>query len=339
MMGIKTEKGQMRRQNQGSACLIAGLMLFTAEFVLAQSKPKVAFVPQIVGIPYFNAMEEGGKDAAQKFDVDFIYTGPTDTNPADQLRIVNGLIDQGVAAVSLSVLDASSIDPVIRKAKEKRVQVFTSDSDAPKSERAVYVAQALDQDLGFTIIDELAKRIGEQGKIGIVSGEATATNLNTWIGFMQQRAKEKYPKITLLPPQFAGGTAQRAFQIATDLMTAHPDLKGLIAVASTTCPGVGQAIESAGKVGQVIGTGYGSPNTVRAYLKSGAFGFSVLWNPRDLGYLTVWAGKQLIDNKSFAESNAVPGLTTPATYDSTTKVLLLGPPAVFTKDNVDQFKF
>jgi ABC-type sugar transport system substrate-binding protein len=122
-------------------------------------------------------------------------------------------------------------------------------------------------------------------------------------------------------------------------MTAHPDLKGLIAVASTTCPGVGQAIESAGKTGQVIGTGYGSPNTVRSYLKSGAFGFSVLWNPRDLGYLTVWAGKQLIDGKPFAESNSVPGLDSPVKYDSATKVLLLGPPAVFTKENVDQYKF
>src|SRR5262245_15771573 len=339
MEGINIKKGKMRRQIQWSAYLAAGLTLFTAEFGASQTKPKVAFVPQIVGIPYFNAMEEGGKDAAQKFGVEFVYTGPADTNPAEQLRIVNGLIDQGVAAVSLSVLDASSIDPILKKAKDKGIKIFTSDSDAPKSEREVYVAQALDQDLGFTIIDELAKRIGEQGTIGIVSGEATATNLNTWINFMQQRVKEKYPKITLLPPQFAGGTAQRAFQLATDLMTAHPDLKGLIAVASTTCPGVAQAIESAGKIGQVIGTGYGSPNTVRSYLKSGAFGFSVLWNPRDLGYLTVWAGKQLIDSKPFAETNTVPGLGKPATYDSGTKVLLLGPPTVFTKENVDQYKF
>ncbi len=329
----------MRIQNQCSACLAAGLILFTAVFGLAQPKPQVAFVPQIVGIPYFNAMEEGGKDAAQKFGVEFIYTGPTDTNPAEQLRIVNGLIDQSVSAIALSVLDASSIDSIIKKAKEKGVKIFTSDSDAPKSEREVYVAQALDRDLGFIIIDELAGRIGGQGTVGIVSGEATATNLNTWIGFMQQRVKEKYPKINLLPPQFAGGTAQMAFQLATDLMTAHPDLKGLIAVASTTCPGVGQAIESAGKTGQVIGTGYGSPNTVRSYLKSGAFGFSVLWNPRDLGYLTVWAGKQLIDGKPFAESNIVPGLSQPIKYDSATKVLLLGPPTVFTEENVDQYKF
>jgi rhamnose transport system substrate-binding protein len=47
----------------------------------------------------------------------------------------------------------------------------------------------------------------------------------------------------------------------------------------------------------------------------------------------------LIDGKPFAESNAVPGLEAPVKYDAATKVLLLGPPAVFTKENVDQFKF
>ncbi|MBV9672153.1 MAG: substrate-binding domain-containing protein, partial [Verrucomicrobia bacterium] len=100
-------------------------MLLNAQFGLCQNRPKVAFVPQIVGIPYFNAMEAGGKDAAGKFGVEFVYTGPTDTNPAEQLRIVNGLIDQGVSAIAVSVLDASSIDPIIKKAKEKGAKIFT----------------------------------------------------------------------------------------------------------------------------------------------------------------------------------------------------------------------
>jgi ABC-type sugar transport system substrate-binding protein len=172
-----------------------------------------------------------------------------------------------------------------------------------------------------------------------VSGEPTATNLNTWIGFMKERVAAKYPNVTLLEPKFAGGTAQRAAQLATDLMTANPDLKGIIAVASTTCPGVAQAIESAGKIGQVVGTGYCSPNTARAYLKSGAFGFTVLWDPGELGYLTVWAGQQLIEGKGFTAENQVPGIDRPISYDPKTKILLLGPPAVFTADNVDQFNF
>jgi len=322
-----------------NALLGIALSLGLSTTAIAADKPKIAFVPQIVGIPYFNAMEAGGKKAAADLGVEFIYTGPVDTNPVDQLQIVQNLINQGVGAVSISVLDASSIAPVVDDAKKRGVKLFTSDSDAPDSGRAVYVAQATDEGLGFAIIDELVKRVGPDAKIGIVSGEATASNLNSWIGFMKKRAADKYPTLKLLDPQFAGGTAQRAAQIASDLMAANPDLKGIIAVASTTCPGVAQAIETAGKNGKVIGTGYCSPNTARTYLKSGAFGFTVLWDPGALGYLTVWAGKQLIDGKPFAASNTVASLDSPVTYDSKTGVLLLGPPAIFTADNVDKFNF
>ena len=321
------------------AFIASSLTLVIASAALAQDKPKVAFVPQLIGIPYFNAMEEGGKRAASELGVDFIYTGPVDTNPVDQLQIVQNLIDQGVNAVSVSVLDASSIAPVVEAAKAKGIKLFTSDSDAPDSGRAVYVAQATDEGLGGAVIDELVKRVGDNAKIGIVSGEATASNLNAWIGFMKKRAAEKYPKLQLLEPQYAGGTAQRAAQIAGDLMTANHDLKAIVAVASSTCPGVAQAIETAGKIGSDIGTGYCRPNTARAYLKSGAFGFTVLWDPAQLGYLTVWAGKQLIDGKPFAVENTVPGFAAPVTYDASKGILLLGPPAVFTADNVDKFNF
>jgi ABC-type sugar transport system substrate-binding protein len=318
--------------------LAVALLAVSSTFALAGDK-KVAFVPQIIGIPYFDAMKAGGEEAAAKFGVDFIYQGPVDTNPVDQMQIVQNLIDQGVNAVAVSVLDASSIAPVVEAAKAKHVALFTSDSDAPSSGRALYVAQATDEGLGDAIIDEMVKRVGEDAKIGIVSGEATASNLNAWIGFMQARAKAKYPNLKLLEPQFAGGTAQRAAQIATDLMTANPDLKGLIGVASTTCPGVGQAIETAGKIGKVIGTGYCSPNTARAYLKSGSFGYSVLWDPKELGYLTVWAGKQLIDGKEVPSTTTPEGMSHPVTYDAKTGVLLLGEPAVFTAQNVDNYKF
>ncbi len=305
----------------------------------AADMKSVAFVPQIVGIPYFNAMEAGGNKAAATLGVKFIYDGPVDTNPVDQLQIVQSLINRGVNAIAVSVLDASSMQPVVAAAKAKGIKLFTADSDAPKSGRAVYVAQATDQGLGYTIIDEMVKRVGPSATIGIVSGEATASNLNAWIGFMQERAKSKYPHLKLLAPQYAGGTAERADQIATDMMTAHPNLKGIIGVASTTCPGVGEAIETAGKIGQVIGTGYCSPNTVRSYLKSGAFGYSVLWDPTALGYLTVWAGKQLIDGTPFQATNTVPGLPQPITYDAKSGILLLGSPAVFTAGNVDQYHF
>lgn len=38
--------------------VLVALLLFVA---MAEAKYKIAFVPKLIGIPYFNAMEEGGQ--------------------------------------------------------------------------------------------------------------------------------------------------------------------------------------------------------------------------------------------------------------------------------------
>ena len=68
-------------------------------------KLKIAFVPQLIGIPYFTAMEKGGKQAAEDLDVEFLYTGATQASATEQVKIMDSLIKQGVDALSLSVLE------------------------------------------------------------------------------------------------------------------------------------------------------------------------------------------------------------------------------------------
>lgn len=303
-------------------------------------KMRIAFIPQLIGIPYFTAMEQGGKDAAAKFGGESLYVGATTASAPEQVRLMENLISQGVDAISVSVLDSASINPVISKAKAAGIAVYTSDSDSPDSERQVYIAQALDQDLGYTLIDRLAAQIGKEGQIGIVSGESTATNLNTWINFMKERVTQTYPNIKIVDVRYTtGGSTEDALKQAQDLMTRYPDIKGLVAVASTTVPGVAQAVEQAGKKGQIAVIGYGSPATVKPFIKSGIMKESILWDPKALGYVTYWAGLQLAQGKAFKEVNDVPGMKDPVKYFADKKTLLLGPPLVIDASNVDSFDF
>lgn len=304
------------------------------------SKPRIAFIPQLIGIPYFTAMERGGNQAAKDFNAEFLYTGATTANAQEQLKLMDSLIRQKVEAISVSVLDSSSMNPAIKRAKEAGLQVFTSDSDSADSERAVYVAQALDEDIGFTLMDRLAAQIGEEGEVGFISGESTATNLNTWIDYMKERAADKYPKIKIVDVRYTtGGSSEHALTSAQELMARYPDIKGLVGVAASTVPGVAQAVQQAGKQGKVAVIGVGSPVSVKPFIESGVMKESVLWNPVDLGYLTVWAGLQLIEGKAFQEVNHIPGLPDPVKYFPDKKILLLGPPLVIDKDNIDQFDF
>lgn len=301
---------------------------------------RIAFIPQLVGIPYFTAMEEGGKQAAKDLGCEFMYVGATEANAAEQSRLMDSLIKQEVDAICVSVLDSSSINPMLKKAQDAGINVYTSDSDSASSVRELYVAQALDKDLGYTLVDTLAEEIGGAGKVGIVSGEATATNLNTWIEYMQERIAEKYPDIEVVDIRYTvGGSSEDTLKQSQELMVKNDDLKAIIAVASSNIAGACQAVEQAGKIGEVTVIGFGSPATVKPYMDKGIMKNSILWDAKALGYLTCWAGVQLASGVEFKEENEVPGFDAPVKYIAEDHILLLGDPLVITPENVGDFDF
>jgi len=305
----------------------------------SEGKLKMAFIPQIIGIPYYAGFEAGAQKAAAEFGVEFKMSGPATANSAEQLRIFESLVQQGYDAISISPLDPTSINSAITKAREKGVVVTTSDADAVTSDRQVFVSQATDEDLGFTVMDSLAEQMGKKGQFGIVSGAPDTASLDAWAKFIQERAKSEYPDI-----EFVGGVRNAtdsalALKEAQNLMTAFPDIKGIVAVPSTAVPGVSQAVQNAGKAGKVAVIGYGSPKTAGPFIESGVMKETVLWDVPELGYLTVWANQQLVEGKSFKAENTVPGIDRPISYDEATKTLLLGPPKIFDKSNYAQFDY
>jgi ABC-type sugar transport system substrate-binding protein len=85
--------------------------------------------------------------------------------------------------------------------------------------------------------------------------------------------------------------------------------------------------------------GLGLPNENKPFVHAGITDTVILWNTMDLGYLTVYAAKQV------AEGKLKPGATEMIGGRLGRKVIdkgnniLLGQPFAFTKDNIDQFDF
>jgi rhamnose transport system substrate-binding protein len=247
-------------------------------------------------------------------------------------------LTQGVDAISVAPNDPAAIGPILKKAKDRGVKVYTSDTDAPDSVRAVFVDQALAEDIGNTTMDELAKAMGGAGDYAIVSCGPTAQNLNTWIEIEKKRQAARYPRMKLVALKYAGEDVQEAIKVARDLITAFPTLKGLIGQCSTSGPGVAEAVTQMHKIGQIYATGISVPSLMRKYIKNGAAKSFVLWDPVKLGYLTVWAGRQLVEGKPFQPVNDVPTIGT-VKYLAKDRILLLGPPTVFSSANVDRYDF
>lgn len=296
-------------------------------------KFSIAFVPKLVGIPYFSAMNQGGKQAAKRFGVKWIYEGPTSATVSGQAQYVRTLINQHVSAIGVSANSATALNPLAKKAVAHHIMFYASDSNITSKSKSLWVEQATSKALGYNVVDIAAKEMHGKGELAIISAGPTATNLNAWIKYMKQRLK-KYPNIKLLPIQYAGESVTGATKIASRMIAAYPKLKGFIGVATTIPPGEAQAVVNAGKQGKIIVTGISDPNSVRSYIQKGVIKKVVLWNPIQLGYLTVWGVLQVLEHHKFHAVNNVPGLGK-VKYVKSRKMLLLGPPLIIDKKNVN----
>ena len=299
----------------------------------------VAFVPKLQGIPYFEAMNTGGKRACDEIGCTWLYQGPVQADPAAQADIVRSYIQQHVDALIVAPNDPDSMAPLLKQASDAGIKVATSDTDAPNSVRQVFVSQASTEGIGQALTDSLMKAMGGGGKYAIVSCGPAAANLNAWISVQKEYSAARYPKAELVETVYAGEDQDHAKSMATDLMTRHPDLTGLVGECTTSAPAVAQAVRDRQKIGQVFTVGVGTPQSIKPFLLDGSCSESVLWNVESLGWLTAWTAKQVADGKPLSAFNKV-SLELPAVkYDAASKTVLLGDPLLITADNVDQFKY
>src|SRR3954454_16390012 len=76
----------------------------------------IAFVPKLQGIPYFEAMNTGGKNACKEIGCTWLYQGPVEADPAAQADIVRSYIQQGVDALIVAPNDPDSMAPLLKQA-------------------------------------------------------------------------------------------------------------------------------------------------------------------------------------------------------------------------------
>jgi ABC-type sugar transport system substrate-binding protein len=121
-------------------------------------KLKIAVVPKLIGIPYFNASEKGALQAGEDLGVETIYTGPTEPDAAQQVKVIEDLISQDVDVLAVAPNDAASLTPVLKKAKEQGVIVMDWDTPADQSLVEASVHQIDDEAYGRHIAKTLVEK-------------------------------------------------------------------------------------------------------------------------------------------------------------------------------------
>ena len=317
----------------------------------AEKVVKIVYIPKNTGNPYFDSIIRGFEQACKERGCEFTTTAPATAEATSQIPFVEEQIQRGVDVIAISPNSPDALNSVFDKARSKGIKVFVVNSDVPgnESHRDTAILPMDFNITGASQVELMGSLIGYKGKIAILSATADAPDQNFWIEGMKKALTDpKYKDMELVAIVYGNDDPQKSLTECEGLLSKYPDLRGIIAPTTVGVAAAAQCVESAGKypgganaVGEGIEvTGLGTPNQMRAFIKSGVVKAFALWSPYDEGYLSGNLAVDVVTGK--VEIKVGNKFTIPNLGEREFKencVVITGPPTVFTKDNIDNFDF
>jgi rhamnose transport system substrate-binding protein/rhamnose transport system permease protein len=300
-------------------------------------RPVIAMMPKAKGDPYFISCRAGAEEAARELGVELIWDGPTSLDAARQNELVENWITRKVDVIAVAVENRGGISTVLRKARERGIKVLTWDADAEPDARDFFVNQATPEGIANTLTDEAARLLGGKGEFAIITGALSAANQNEWIANIRKRLAAKYPDLTLVTIRPSDDDRDKAFAETQTIMRVHPAVKLVMAISAPAVPGSAEAVRQAARK-DVNVIGLSLPNINKPYVHGDVVQAVILWNTKDLGYLTVLAASKLVQNRFQAGATSLEAGRLGTIQVRNTEIVL-GAPLLMNKANIDKYDF
>jgi ribose transport system substrate-binding protein len=300
----------MRKLLTGIAAVSAlALVVSTGSAVHAADKTlNLQFISKGFTAQFWQAVKGGADAEAKKMNATVNFVGPAAETMIDQqLQMLDSAIALKPDGIAYAALGTTQSVSHLTAAHTAGIPVYMFDTAAScpaplgvSSVCALGVANTDSLGAGKLAADKLAALIGGKGKVFVMGHSQTnQTGIDRRDGFVNE-IKAKFPKITLLPVQYAeGGDAQKAQDIVSTVLVANKDLAGIYATNEGTAIGAGNAIKAAKlNKGKVKLIGFDSGAQQIAAIKAGYQTGAITQNPVGIGALTVDALVNYIRNKT-----------------------------------------
>jgi rhamnose transport system substrate-binding protein len=304
----------------------------------------VVFIPKAINNPYFDAAATGAQKAATELGGQFKQIGSQNATAAEQIPFIQDATTQGYKAIVVSATGADEVAPALKAAKDAGIKVVGYDSSPAEGAYDVFVNQTDFSLIGGAMAQWACDLAPDcSGDIAILSATATATNQNAWIADFNKAltTDPKFAKLKLVDTVYGDDDATKSTNEANGLLQKYPNLKVIVAPTTVGILAAAQVVKQAASAVKV--TGLGLPNDMKAFVADGTVPEFGLWSVPDLGYLAYYVAAKLITGEikgTPGETFTVPNLNDGKPYTIGDKsVVILGPPFVFNKDNVNNFDF
>ena len=305
--------------NKTSLFLAAAGFAVTATAAMADDEPQLAFV--VNAASDFWKLAEAGVNAAQAelpgYELQFRY--PAQGTAALQNALMDDLVAAGTDAIMISSADPkNSIDAFNRIAAQ--VPLFTTDSDAPQSDRIAYLGSS-NTAAGVQAGEIAVGAMPDGGKCMGFVGFLGADNAKERIAGFRQAVEGK--GIELVDVRGDDVDFARARSNVDDVLAASPDINCMVGFYSYNPPKIYEALQAAGKLGDITVIAFDEDPITLGAVREGSFAGTVVQDPYQWGY----QGMKLMASYLEGDRSEIPA-----------DGLIIVPTKIIDQDNVDAFE-
>jgi ribose transport system substrate-binding protein len=298
--------------------LSAAILIAVTGGASAEDKKQLAFVVNAAS-DFWKLAEAGVKKAQAElpnYDLQFKY--PAQGTAALQNALMDDLVAAGTDAIMISSVDPkTSIEAFNRIAAQ--VPLFTTDSDAPDSNRISYLGSS-NTDAGVQAGEIAVKALPKGGKCMGFVGFLGADNAKERIAGFKKAIDGK--GIELVDTRGDDVDFPRARSNVDDVLAANPEINCMVGFYSYNPPKIYEALQAAGKLGQITVIAFDEDPITLGAVKDGSFAGTVVQQPFEWGY----RGMKLMAAYMEGDKSGVPE-----------NKLIIVPTKIIDKDNVDAF--
>ena len=314
----------------------------TEEEEVAEKKGpfKIAFVPSIMGLPYFTLENSGFIEALEPLGDELIYIAPEKGTSEETIAILNNLLIQKVDGINFIPTDPTAQNIVCDDIRKAGIALVENGQTSMTGYVDMSAPIESNEEFVQAMIDSVAEMMDYEGEFGIISAMSTSALQSEWIEIVKNILKDaKYSKMTLLPVAYSDELMEKGYDEAAGFVKSYPDIKLLMPICVPAATAVGKFLTDKELIDKIAVTACGQPSQDVEYIKSGAIDVEFLWDIKELGYFQALLTRAVITGEITGAVGEKVTLGKLGEYTITEpNVLIYGKILKVTKENAEQWK-
>lgn len=286
------------------ACAIVGLSACQGSDggSSAEGGKKISLLVSTLNNPFFVDLRDGAEAEAKAkgYTLDVL---DAQNDAATQTNQANNAVSSKSNAVIINPVDSDAAKPGSEAIMNAKIPLIAVDRVVTGVETTSFVASD-NVAGGKQAAEALAKAIGEKGEIIVLQGiPGASASRDRGQGF--EEGIKAFPNIKVVAKQTANFDRAQALDVATNLLQANPNVKGIFAENDEMALGAVEALGArAGKEVKVVGFD-GTEDGLKA-VKEGRMAATVAQQPAELGKIAVDQAIAAIEGKAPEKKIGVP---------------------------------